>query len=125
MRISASPYSQLAQHAELCAITIMRCCHHIDLLKYKRKRKRVCHYLTSTSAAILLSASSVVLIIPSFAKPLPKMGMPDKSTFQITSIFVALVLLGEGLNVSTLVPVTGPSVIFVSTTNCSGFTVTN
>jgi hypothetical protein len=27
--------------------------------------------------------------------------------------------------VSVLIPVTGPSVIFVSTTNCSGFTVTN
>src|SRR5919106_1095380 len=93
-------------------------------LTYKRKRKRVCRYFASTSAAILLSASSVVLVIPSFAKPLPKIGMPDKSTFQNMSIIVALIL-DEGLNVSTLVPVTGPSVIFVSTTNCSGFTVTN
>src|SRR5919106_5066287 len=95
-------------------------------LTYKRKRKRVCRYFASTSAAILLSASSVVLIIPSFAKPLPKIGMPDKSTFQNTSILVALVLDDdEGLSASNLVPVTGPSVIFVSTTNCSGFTVTN
>src|SRR5215208_2827791 len=93
-------------------------------LPYKRKRKRrVCRYFASTSAAILLSASSVVLIIPSFAKPLPKNGMPDISTFQNTSILVALVL-DEGLSASVLVPVTGPLVIFVSTTNCSGFTVT-
>src|SRR5215204_626819 len=91
---------------------------------YKRKKEKYCHYLTSTSAAILLSASSVVLIIPSFAKPLPKNGMPDISTFQNTSILVALVL-DEGLSASVLVPVTGPLVIFVSTTNCSGFTVTN
>src|ERR671920_2326899 len=85
------------------------------------------HYLTSTSAAIVFSASSVVLIIPSLAKPLPKSGMPDISTFQNTSIFVALELDDddEGLSVSVLVPVTGPCVIFVSTTNFSGFTVTN
>src|SRR5919109_3297394 len=80
----------------------------------EKKEKKVCHYLTSTSAAILLNASSVVLIIPSFAKPLPKIGMPDISTFQNTSIFVALILLvdDEGLSVSVLIPVTGPSVIF-------------
>src|ERR671922_1358518 len=102
-----------------CVVVIILTCSNI------KEKERVCHYLTSTSAAILLSASSVVLIIPSLAKPLPKMGMPDKSTFQNTSILVALVLLDDGLNVSTLVPVTGPSVIFVSTTNCSGFTVTN
>jgi hypothetical protein len=83
------------------------------------------YYLTSTSAAILFSASSVVLIIPSFAKPLPKIGMPDISTFQNTSICVALELDDEGLSVSVLVPVTGPWVIFVSTTDFSGFTVTN
>ena len=99
----------------------------------EKKEKKVCHYLTSTSAAILLNASSVVLIIPSFAKPLPKMGMPDISTFQNTSIFVALALIllleedddDEGISVSVLIPVTGPSVIFVCTTNCSGFTITN
>jgi hypothetical protein len=98
----------------------------------RKKEKRVCHYYpTSTSAAILLNASSVVLIIPSFAKPLPKMGMPDISTFQNTSIFVALALIlledddDKGISVSVLIPVTGPSVIFVCTTNCSGFTVTN
>src|SRR5215207_400667 len=90
----------------------------------EKKRKKYCHYLTWTSAAILLSASSVVLIIPSFAKPLPKNGIPDISTFHSMSIFVVLTL-DEGLSASVLVPVTGPSVIFVSTTNCSGFTVTN
>src|ERR687895_440392 len=88
----------------------------------REKKEKVCHYLTSSSVAILLSASSVVLIIPSFAKPLPKNGIPDISTFQSTSILVALVL-DEGVSVSVLVPVTGPSVTFVSTTNCSGFTV--
>jgi hypothetical protein len=31
---------------------------------------------TSTSTAILFSVSSIVLIIPSFAKPLPNIGIP-------------------------------------------------
>jgi hypothetical protein len=52
-------------------------------------------------------------------------GMLDKSIFHIASIFVVVLLSEDGLNVSTLFPTTGPSVIFVSTTNCSGFTVTN
>src|SRR5215213_683720 len=90
----------------------------------REKKKKILPLSYLTSAAILLSASSVVLIIPSFAKPLPKNGIPDISTFHSTSIFVVLTL-DEGLSASVLVPVTGPSVIFVSTTNCSGFTVTN
>jgi hypothetical protein len=52
-------------------------------------------------------------------------GMPDKLIFHVASIFVVVLLSEDGFNVSTLFPTTGPSVIFVSTTNCSGFTVTN
>src|SRR5919106_3349538 len=52
-------------------------------------------------------------------------GIPDKSICQITSAMVVPLTSVDGLKVSNLVPVNGPSVIFVNTSNCSGFTVTN
>jgi hypothetical protein len=52
-------------------------------------------------------------------------GIPDKSNCQITLAMVVPLASSVGLKVSNCVPVKGPFVIFVSTSNCSGFTVTN
>jgi hypothetical protein len=62
----------------------------------------------------LSSARSVAFIKPSFAKPFPKKGTPGISKFHSASIFV--LFSDSGLNVVVLLPIIGPSVIFVTLT---------
>jgi hypothetical protein len=71
--------------------------------------------LTSAAAAIFLSAFSVVFWKLSFAKPFPRRGMPDRSIPHTASTLV--VVLFSGVNVINLLPVIGPSVIFIFTEN--------
>jgi hypothetical protein len=71
------------QEAELFSLCIVVYDIRLAGLYMNKERKKFCHYLASTSAAIFLRASSVVLIIPSFAQPFLMPGMPDKSTCQV------------------------------------------
>lgn len=76
-----------------------------------------------TSCSILPSASSVVFMKLSFAKPLANTGMLFRSKSQTTSTLVALVSETE-LSVSNRVPVTGPSLMLVCINFKSGCSVT-
>lgn len=73
-----------------------------------------------TSCSILPSASSVVFMKLSFAKPLANTGMLFRSKSQTTSTLVALV----SESVSNRVPVTGPSLMLVCINFKSGCSVT-
>src|SRR5215469_2469996 len=84
------------------------------------RRVQNTHYYLA-ACAIIFSACSVDFMKLSFAKPLAKNGIPGISILHDTSILV--LFPDNGLNVSNLVPITGPCVIFVAT-DCFGCNIT-